>query len=296
MKNTNYLEAFRKNKNYNPLQGILYSYDLQAGSYINHYESNIKSPCLDEEGCVSLSFANLLAKRAKNLAAFINASQIGGGKSFSLLEAGCGEATFLLELIRHLPSNTSITGFDIAPSRVKYAQDFLSKMNAKASLYVASMDAIPFADNSFDVVITHHALEPNTLGAHKLISELYRVCSKLLVMIEPSFKMGNAATKQNILKHKYLQNLPASVGKLGLNLCEKRLFYPTHEHNNSALFALKKDAFTAKSLLICPQCKQELEYKNAQNFCKNCHLVYPILGKTQLLRPQDGVFFSAFDK
>lgn len=50
-------------------------------------------------------------------------------------------------------------------------------------------------------------------------------------------------------------------------------------------------------VLACPQCKGELEYKEASQevkgfFCKKCRLLYPILEDIPVMLPEEALFIE----
>jgi len=89
----------------------------------------------------------------------------------SVLDAGCGTGL----ITRHL--NNAI-GIDINPWALKRAM--IHAPNAK--YLVASIDDLPFNDNSFDVVVCTHTLE-HTINPKKAINEFFRILKNSGVLI-----------------------------------------------------------------------------------------------------------------
>lgn len=71
----------------------------------------------------------------------------------AILDAGCGEGYYLTELQRALP-DTAFAGVDISKDAVRFA----AVRNKKALWLTATAAALPFADGSFDGVISMFAL------------------------------------------------------------------------------------------------------------------------------------------
>lgn len=87
----------------------------------------------------------------------------------SLLDVGCGTG-FLLELLS-AQKGAQYTGLDLSPEMIKVAE---KKMISGAEFMVGSAEALPFADDSFDVVTCsqsfHHYPHPE-----KAMVEAWRV-------------------------------------------------------------------------------------------------------------------------
>jgi SAM-dependent methyltransferase len=92
----------------------------------------------------------------------------------SLLDIGCNEGEFLIEVGR--VGVKTLRGVDLNPAAVVTADRKLRAMFTDVSVVHASGDALPFADNSFDVVTCLEVLEhiPSKLR-FKAISEMWRV-------------------------------------------------------------------------------------------------------------------------
>lgn len=131
------------NSDINTSETIQAAYDLQAGTYRKRYYEN---PEPKNEYCI-------------NLAREIDQS----GKLNSLLLVGCGEAITLSLLLKYLKKKPKyVYGIDISFSRLLYAQIF-SNEQAIENIHFAVADLfhLPFLDNSIDLVLTNHSLEPN---------------------------------------------------------------------------------------------------------------------------------------
>jgi ubiquinone/menaquinone biosynthesis C-methylase UbiE len=87
------------------------------------------------------------------------------------LEAGSGTGAFT-QLVSQRCRPATITAFDPAPEQIAYARRRLR--NAKVAFLVASAEAIPFADSSYDVVVS--ALAMNFMrNREAAVSEMRRV-------------------------------------------------------------------------------------------------------------------------
>lgn len=99
-----------------------------------------------------------------------------------ILDAGCGTGRYL-ELMRRLEPR-ALVGVDFSPSMLKQAKGKFR--NSEISLFAAGIDALPFADESFDFVLSTLAIDhlPNL---HDGVRELSRVLSGPGAMIVSLF-------------------------------------------------------------------------------------------------------------
>lgn len=299
----NIMEYLRNNSNidFNDKEIIKYSYDLQAGSYIKDYlnpSNNIihvrqkKNDC-DLEEIDYITYVDIWYKAAANILNSLNCS--------SLLDAGTGEATTLHGILKHSSNQfKQIFGIDISLSRILYASSFFSKNlpfpDLKANFLTGSIFELPFTDSSIDLVFTCHAIEPNTNNEKAILQELYRVAKKYLVLIEPSYNLGSDATKENIVKHKYIRNLHNTAGELGYNIIKYELFDISIDKNMSEIIIIEKnkDIIDNNKILACPICKKPLLYHNHNYFCENCLLAYPIINDIPVLNKEYGILCSKY--
>lgn len=295
--NVNIMEYLReKNKvDCNTTKAILASYDQQAGSYIanlesdeiktNYHVNSIRTQMTHKE--FTEKFCNEITNRIKDL------------NFESILDAGTGEATTMEVIARQLNNpNIRFYGFDISASRIKSAKEYCQKHKFNPILFTANMNQIPLKDNSVDLVYTIHAVEPNTNKEFEIISELFRICRKYLVLIEPSYELGNPETKANIEKHKYIKNLKQAVDRLAGNLlCYELLPVGTYS-NQPAIYVIEKNSREELQSnnpdFACPVCKNYLEHKKGELFCENCGLVYPVIDGIEILNADSGIIFSKF--
>ena len=88
-----------------------------------------------------------------------------------VLEIGVGAATDFLNFAR---AGAVLTGVDLTPAAVEHARRRLALEGLSASVAVASGEALPFDDGSFDLVyswgVIHHAEHP-----HRIVREIRRL-------------------------------------------------------------------------------------------------------------------------
>lgn len=300
----------KKNIDNNDIYSICCAYDMQSGSYIKNYEANINS---DEQIMVTTAMGGgnnnpvvskyIVKKEYYQLHAqaiykiFNNLSP----SLSSILDAGTGEATSLYSILKNyenIPNN--IYAVDISLSRLLYGRRFLETKgySNKVNFATGNIFELPFMDSSIELVFTIHAAEPNTDRERDILQELYRVSSKYIVMIEPSYNLGTENTRKNIEKHKYIKNLYSTALELGYKIIEYRLFDISLERNNSELLIIEKnfnDNYTGKCIpYACPKCKSKMINYNNQYYCNDCYTIYPVIHNIPCLNKEYGIFCSKF--
>ncbi|MGB7337929.1 MAG: class I SAM-dependent methyltransferase [Phototrophicaceae bacterium] len=86
----------------------------------------------------------------------------------TILDAGIGTGALSSALLEHMP-DIHLHGVDIAPQMLTVAQ---AKLKAEGQFRQASITELPYADNSFDMVMSAHVLEhisDPTRGFHEVL-------------------------------------------------------------------------------------------------------------------------------
>src|SRR3954471_22397404 len=89
----------------------------------------------------------------------------------TVLEVGCGAA---VDLARFAKGGAICTGVDIAESAIELARANFQQQGLDAVLRVANGEALPFPDNSFDIVYAHGVVQ-YTADPQRLVGECHRV-------------------------------------------------------------------------------------------------------------------------
>lgn len=134
-----------------------------------------------DAGQYSLANMALVATLAHNL----------GAKS--ILEAGCGSGRNLELLIGHNLAEV-LFGLELTRSGTRASlQRFksLSMSTSSPRIIQGTALALPFSDNAFDLVFTHHVVEQLKLYQQVVIGELARVTRHVLLCVEPFGKLQN---------------------------------------------------------------------------------------------------------
>ncbi|MBK5232600.1 MAG: class I SAM-dependent methyltransferase [Thermoleophilia bacterium] len=117
------------------------------------------------------------------------AEEIADLKPVAVLDAGCGEGESLERLGQFLPD--TVTGVDLNPESVEFTRQRIPG----GDFQVADLLALPFPDDSFDLVFCLEVLEHIPIPGAAL-AELARVCRGDLVLSVPSepwFRLGSLA-------------------------------------------------------------------------------------------------------
>jgi ubiquinone/menaquinone biosynthesis C-methylase UbiE len=198
------------------------SYDAQAGTYM----AALSDPAI----------ASLKREVGKKLA-----SVISSHKPASLLDAGVGEATTLVPLLLSMKIRPAcVAGFDVSLPRVDIARGYLRDNSLPAMLYQASLEATSVADDSFDVVTTFHAIEPNHGRERDILAELLRITRKALVIVEPSFELAHASARARMDRLGYVRGLPDTLGELGASFTVTPWELNVNPENPAALIVAEK--------------------------------------------------------
>ncbi|MEX2528845.1 MAG: class I SAM-dependent methyltransferase [Gemmatimonadota bacterium] len=219
--------------NENSTANVLYSYDLQAGSY---------TAFLDDP-----EFRVFKEEQGRRLAALLDETP-----GATILDAGTGEGTTLAPILRRLSTPPpGVLAFDISLSRLLYAQLNLREMVESAQvdprLFVGALESIPLLDNSVDVVVTCHALEPNGGREREILSELVRVARRRLILVEPAWELGSEATRARIQEHGYVKGIPETLDALGHPAGRHELWgWNERPENEAALTVVELEGPTSK--------------------------------------------------
>lgn len=265
-KNINIIKFLRANSKLKEKDIIKISYDLQAGSYIKIYNYRKSKEILDP---------------------LIN--EINNNKFHSLLDFGCGDLTTLYTILKNIDCKKKVFyAYDFSFTRIWAGKKFLKKKNITIDLTCFSNNSykIPLPNNSIDIIITSHAIEPNKNNASKVLSEIFRVAKKKIIMLEPNnnlFHLYNDSIKKKLQKrfkyHNYVFNLENKIKKLTNNY--KIIYKQKHfnELNPASIFVINKDEKQSSKILFNnPNNDNDiLEKNNNFYFSKISGEIFPII-------------------
>jgi SAM-dependent methyltransferase len=195
----NVTQALREHlgTDHNPPEAIEIAYDLQAGSYTAFAE---------EKPDYVRAYAEQLAKMLE--------PHLRDGDS--LLDAGTGEMTTITHVVLALKTQLqSIHGTDISKRRIAVGREYAKKHGVHICGTIAELGKLPYANRSFDVVTTNHAMEPNGGREYDILAELLRVTKRKLVLFEPCYELASDEGKARMREHGYVQNLSRHARWMG---------------------------------------------------------------------------------
>jgi uncharacterized protein YbaR (Trm112 family)/2-polyprenyl-3-methyl-5-hydroxy-6-metoxy-1,4-benzoquinol methylase len=267
---------------HNSVTAILYSYDAQAGSYVD----NLKDPATRK----------LKEAFGQELAALLDELAPG-----SLLEAGIGEGTSLAPVLSRMKTHpTRVLGFDLSLSRLLYARKHLAESGHRGvTLFTGDLDRIPLASDSVDVVVTIHAVEPNHGREEAILSELLRIARKHLVMIEPSYELASSEARVRMDRLGYVRELPATLKRLGRPARSvERWKHNSNPLNEAALIVVDKTspAPSVEPQFVSPVSGCRLIERPDAWFCPDDGHAFPIVAGIPCLTVENAVLASKLDR
>jgi hypothetical protein len=262
----------------NSVTAILYSYDMQAGSYVEQ----LRDPAVRE---VKQQLGEYLATILDEIS------------PESLLEAGVGEATSFVPILNHMKSRPRhLLGFDLSLSRLLVAKKYLADNgHDKAVLFTAALDGIPLATGSVDTVVTVHAVEPNHGYERAILAELLRVTRRRLVMVEPSYELASTEARARMEHLGYIRGLPTVLEELGCPArLVKRFPFNTNPLNEAALIVVDKPevgAFVEPSF-VSPISGCELVKREDCWHCPGDGHAFPVIAGIPCLAMENAILAS----
>lgn len=256
------------------------AYDIQAGSYVAALEDSLFRQHKEDYG-------RAIAREVLSLTT-----------PLSILEAGVGEATTLLPVAKALPTSIALYGFDLAWSRVHVARDWLTKNGYCARLCCASLLRIPAVDDAFDVVFTSHAVEPNRGREAEIVRELFRVCRRYLILLEPAYELAEADARVRMDLHRYCRGLPEVARSFGYRVLDHRVFaHSANPLNPTAITIIEKNPAADQSLpdWMCPASRAPLRRIDDFLYSDDAGLAYPVLQGIPCLRVDKGIIASTLE-
>jgi ubiquinone/menaquinone biosynthesis C-methylase UbiE len=262
----------------NSITAILYSYDMQAGSYVEQLRDPIVHGIKQQLGECLAAILDEIAPQ-------------------SLLEAGTGEATSLVPILDHMKTRPRhLLGFDLSLSRLLFADRHLADHgHHDVVLFTAALDGVPLATGSVDTVLTIHAVEPNHGYERAVLAELLRVTRRHLVMVEPSYEFASTEARARMERLGYVRGLPAILEELGCPARRiERFPFNTNPLNEAALIIVEKpvaDAFIAPSF-VSPISGRELVKRDDCWHCPGDGHAFPVIAGIPCLTLENAILVS----
>ena len=286
-----YLKHLRNEKR------VLQKYDRMSGKYIEFYNNAMTDT--ENEFVVFDNEYKLLPKKEVIRARedYVN-SLIREYSSRNCIEIGAGELTFITPIAAK-NNNIEFSALELSWSRLAVGLEFAKKYNVCFNhLAVGSAMNLPFSDNSFDIVITHHCLEQIRGHLKHIISELYRISKKAVIILEPSSDLGNWYLRQQLRMNQRVRGIKKTIKDLGYKLVAYNwLPYSIGYNNRTGMYIIEKETkgpFPGHIPYVCPICKRPLQLHDSLLFCEECGMIYPFIKNIPCLREDDGILASNF--
>lgn len=208
----------------------------------------------------------------------------------SVLEVGGGELTKLMVMRDVLGKDVQYFSIDLSFGRCW--EGYHREKGLFSSLFVAKANAtaLPFQDCSVDLVYSYACLELMPRIYKQAINEMVRVARKHVLIMEPSFELGDIVTKIIILGKNNVRGINSYLMRQSRKQRSKihlrgHDILPT-QGSPAYLFAYHLiDVATGdsagsqldiSSIIGCPVCKKPLAVNEHFYYCEACKLVFQI--------------------
>lgn len=265
----------------NSVEAIEAAYDLQAGSYERY--------AIDHP-----------SYQAAYAAAMFESCRQVFRAGDRVLDCGAGELTTLSAFSHYLPADIELLAFDISVSRIRVGNRYASRsmrndLRSSLQTFVADMHRIPLAENSVDVVMTSHALEPNRGREAMLIRELIRVARRSVILFEPSYENNSDEGRARMDELGYVRGLPESIRSAGGELLSCSAVSTTQNPLNPTycyVIGVSDHQPAQPSGFLCPRSACLLERKEGYWWSARGGWAYPEIEGVPCLREQFAVLMT----
>jgi hypothetical protein len=279
------LQAFKNGKNIvstlrklgvKKSECIELAYEIQAGSY-------------------TLEFNDRELSRNKALHSIINQFTVFDDVN-SIGVFGVGEAK---NWIGYEGRINNLFGVELSFSRLRWAHKNLEKVSDIDSFCLIKGDAAEkiFNQNSFDISLTLHSIEPN--GNEQGASILHNVIessSKYVILFEPDYSTAHKEMKNRMENNDYVRNISDELSKMkSINIIDKFVMDINQNPDNlTTCWIIEKinkvESVTDK--MVCPFTNGDLNKYNDMMYSPKAGVGYPIINEFIFLNKNDAVFIG----
>tara|TARA_B100000787_G_C16194181_1_gene299568 strand:+ start:1988 stop:2917 length:930 start_codon:yes stop_codon:yes gene_type:complete len=277
------LQIFLKKKKFNDEQRIKMSYNVQSGTYIKFFNALSKNK-------IEKIYYPIVEVLKKDFAS-----------SKTILDFGCGELTTSLYIFNKIKKKIkNYFANDVSLNRLILGQNYLNKKLKKKdfnkfNIFCNSNTDLPFKDNSIDLVITIHALEPNNKNKKLFINELLRVCKKGLILMEPHYEIANDKQKKRMKKFDYIRNIKQIFNNRNCDLKIIKKKYHINNMNASSLFVIKKKSTRKNNNIkyVEPKTHGNLKDMNKFLYSSKSLRLYPVYNNIPIFSDESQFFLPS---
>ena len=276
------IQQFFKIKS-NKSEIIKISYDVQSGDYIKY-------------------FNKFSQKKIKNVYyPLIETIKINFKNSKTILDFGCGELTTSYFIFSKIKKNiTKYFANDNSLNRLIVGQNYLKKkLNKndykKFEIFSNSEYKLPFQDNSIDLVITIHSLEPNNKIKGKILNELYRISKHGIILMEPHYELSSKKQKKRMVKLDYVRGIEKLLKDKKFNYRIIKKKFHINENNISSLFVIIKNKVSKKNNFsyVDPLDLSKLKIFKGYFYSENNFRAFPIINDIKIFNNDTQLFLPS---
>ena len=255
------------------------SYNMQSGSYVNFFKK--------------LSLKN----KKKIYDPFIKTINEFFPEKKEILDFGCGELTSSHYFFKNIKNIKKFFANDVSLNRVligqKYIKNLISKKNIrKFKIFCSSHEQLPFLNNSIDLIITSHVLEPNNKYKVKVLKELLRVSRLGLCLMEPHYEISSVKQKKRMRELGYVRNIEKVFKSLNYKCIVKKKEFHLNKNNAASIFIVRKNRISKKnsSHFVDLENKKKLTIKNDFFYSKENFRLYPCFNNIPIFSDETQIF------
>ena len=167
-------------------------------------------------------------------------------------------------------------------------------MKDKIDIEIFTIDnfRIPLPDNSIDVIITCHAIEPNRKNMKNIIKELFRVSRFGLCLMEPHYEIANIQQKKRMDYYKYIKGIPKFLKKQNYDHKIIKKEFHINPKNPSSIFIIKKNSSKnhQKFHFLDPISGKNLKKLKNFYYSEDSSRLYPVFDGITIFSNNSGIF------
>jgi len=152
-------------------------------------------------------------------------------------------------------------------------------------------------NNSFDISITLHSIEPNgnEQGA-KMLHNVIDSSSKYIILFEPDYSTADKKMKKRMESNDYVRNISDELSKISsVNIIDKFIMdIQQNPDNLTTCWIMEKNnkVLSLPNKMVCPFTNGALVEDNGSLYSPKGGVIYPKINEFIFLNKKDGVFIG----